>query len=57
MKQLDGRLFADEVVVPFSVKGYTDPSPSPSWMDTLNANLGYQYKHYVNAMYLEKKIW
>ena len=55
MKQLDGRLFADEVVVPFSVKGYTDPSSSPSWMDTLNANLGYQYKHYVNAMYLEKK--
>ena len=50
MKQIDGRFFADAPITPLNVKQYVDPTPSPSWLDTLNANLGYQYKHYVKIL-------
>ena len=55
MRQLDGRFFADAPIVPLNTKQYVDPTPSPTWMETLNANLGYQYKHYVNAYHMEKR--
>lgn len=56
MRQLDGRFFADAPIVPLNTKQYVDPTPSPTWMETLNANLGYQYKHYVNAYHMEKDM-
>lgn len=56
MRQLDGRLYADEPTISFDVQSYSDTiQKDPSWMDTLNANLGYQYKSYINAFYLERK--
>ena len=55
MKQLEERLFAYEPEFQFNTQDYDHTVIAPTWTETLQANLGYQYKSFLNAAYLESK--
>ena len=55
MKNINERFYTPTPTLQYH-KGYQqDYNANPTWTDTLNANLGYQYKSFLNAMYLESK--
>ena len=51
MRRLDEKVYSYDPKLRFTEQVFPDQAQSPSWFDTLNASLAYQYQPYLNAMY------
>lgn len=51
MRRLDEKVYSYDPKLRFTEQVFPDQAQSPSWFDTLNASLAYQYQPYINAMH------
>ena len=55
MKQLEGRIYAHEPEYQFNTTRIDPILSAPTWIETLQASIGYNYQSFANAAYLEAR--
>ena len=55
MRQLEGRIYAHEPEYQFNTRPVDRVLSAPTWTETLHASIGYNYKSFLNAAYLESR--
>lgn len=55
MRQLEGRIYAHEPEYQFNTRQVDRVLSAPTWTETLHASIGYNYKSFLNAAYLESR--
>ncbi len=55
MRQLEGRIYAHEPEYQFNTRPIDRVVSAPTWTETLHASIGYNYKSFFNAAYLQSR--
>jgi len=55
MRQLEGRIYAHEPEYQFNTRPIDRVVSAPTWTETLSASIGYNYKSFLNAAYLQSR--
>ena len=55
MRQLEGRIYAHEPEYQFNTRPIDRVVSAPTWTETLHASIGYNYKSFLNAAYLQSR--
>ncbi len=55
MRQLEGRIYAHEPEYQFNTQRVDPVLSSPTWTETLHAQIGYNYQSFLNAAYIESR--